>query len=69
MLKRITCRDASHLLSERQDRGLTLSERISLRLHLAICAGCVRFSEQFDYLRRAMARYSGRDEGPGGGKR
>jgi hypothetical protein len=65
MLKKITCRQACHLLSERQDRSLSWSERASLRLHLGICAGCVRISQQMDFIRRAMARYVGRDSEPG----
>ncbi|MCL4800331.1 MAG: zf-HC2 domain-containing protein [Burkholderiales bacterium] len=67
MFKMITCRQASHLLSERQDRPLGWGERASLRLHLALCAPCVRAAEQIEFLRRAMARYVGRDPGPGQG--
>jgi len=69
MLKKITCRQASHLVSEQQDRPLSWSERASLRVHLGICAGCVRISGQMDFLRRAMARYAGRDSAPGKGPR
>jgi hypothetical protein len=68
MLKKITCRQAGHLISEQLDRPLSWSERASLRLHLGICAGCTRISEQMVFLRRAMARYVGRDPEPGKGQ-
>lgn len=62
----LTCKDASRLISQRQDREMTVRERLSLRMHLALCAGCVRVSEQVDFLRKALARYAGRDDGSGG---
>jgi len=57
----LTCKDASRLISQRQDRALSVRERLALRMHLALCAGCVRVSEQVDFLRKALARYAGRD--------
>ncbi|MCZ7565551.1 MAG: anti-sigma factor [Burkholderiales bacterium] len=67
MLKMMSCRQASHLISERQDRPLGWRERAALRLHLALCGPCARAAEHLDFLRRAMARYVGRDPGPGKG--
>lgn len=52
----ISCKKATHLLSERQDRPLALGERVALRLHLAICAGCSAVSRQLEFLRRAVRR-------------
>jgi hypothetical protein len=63
-IEMLTCKQASRLISQRQDRALTVGERLSLRAHLAICAACARVSEQVDFLRRALARYAGRDSGP-----
>lgn len=60
----LTCKEASRLMSQRQDRELSVGERLSLRMHLAMCAGCVRVSDQVDFLRKAIARYAGRDDGP-----
>jgi Putative zinc-finger len=60
----LNCKEASRLISQRQDRALTVGERLSLRTHFAICAACVRVSEQVDFLRKALARYAGRDSGP-----
>lgn len=61
----LTCKDASRLISQRQDRALSVRERLALRLHLALCEGCVRVSEQVDFLREALARYAQRGGGPG----
>ncbi len=60
----LNCKEASRLLSQRQDRELSVGERLSLRVHLAMCAGCVQVSDQVDFLRKAIARYAGRDGGP-----
>ncbi len=53
----ISCKQASHMLSQREDAPLPGWKRLLLRLHLAACDGCRRFSRQLDVLREAMARY------------
>ena len=60
----LTCKEASRLISQRQDRALSVRERLALGMHLALCKGCVRVSDQVDFLRKALARYAGRDDGP-----
>jgi len=50
----MTCKDASHLVSEGQDRPLGFRERWSLRMHLWMCANCRRFARQLDLMRKAM---------------
>ena len=55
----LSCKEASRLLSEREDRGLGFREAAALRLHLAICRGCRAVGEQIPFLRRALARYFG----------
>ena len=60
----LNCKEASRLLSQQQDRELSVSERLSLRMHLAVCKACTRVSEQFDFLRKAVARYAGQGSGP-----
>lgn len=54
MMKMLTCKDASHLISERQERPLGLRERLGLWLHLLICAYCRAFERQVAMLSRAM---------------
>jgi hypothetical protein len=53
----LTCKDVTHLLSEGQDRKLTVAERARLEMHLLICDGCSNFRRQMDFLRRACRRY------------
>lgn len=52
----LTCRQATHLLSERLDRPLSLRERLNLRVHLLICRGCRNFGRQMTFLRSACRR-------------
>ena len=62
---RLTCEQATRLLSERQDRELTLGEKAGVRLHTAICPGCREFGRQMSSLReliRAQKRPDSSDE-------
>lgn len=58
----LTCKDASRLQSQSQDRRLHLGERLSLRLHLLICDNCQRFKQQLELIRRACQRLNESDE-------
>jgi predicted DNA-binding ribbon-helix-helix protein len=53
----LSCKEITHLLSEAQDRKITLSERVNLEMHLAICKGCKNFKNQMSFLREACQRY------------
>lgn len=61
MLHRLThvlsCREAARLVSQAQDRPLTIAERVKLRLHLFVCSACSRFARQIEFLRDAVARF------------
>lgn len=54
----LTCKEASRLVSEGQERKLALRERLGLRLHLWMCARCRRFEQQIRLLRRSLRRMS-----------
>ena len=58
----LTCKEASRLLSDGQDRDLGVAERATLRVHLALCVACMRVSRQFEFLRRAARGYPGPDD-------
>ena len=62
MALRLTCKEASRLISQGMDRRLSLAERIALRLHLSICDACTRFSSQVQFLRRALRAFPGPDD-------
>jgi hypothetical protein len=61
-LPKLTCKDASRLLSEARDRRLGLRERFTLRLHLMVCEGCDNFRKQLDFIGIAMRRFRRRDD-------
>jgi hypothetical protein len=56
----LSCKETSVLLSQAQDRPLGLAERLRLKLHLLVCAGCTNFSRQLKLIRAAIRRQ--RDE-------
>ena len=58
---RISCQQASRLLSQREDEPLPFGKRVRLRLHLAYCDACTNVSRQFQTLRLAMRRLKERD--------
>ena len=57
---KLTCRDASRLISQGLDRHLGVGERLKLRLHLAICDACSNFRKQVHFLREAVKRLGSR---------
>jgi hypothetical protein len=59
----MNCQQATRLISESQDRALSLSEKMSLKMHVLMCAGCKNFSLQIPFLSQAMKAYAkGLDE-------
>jgi hypothetical protein len=56
MLK-LSCKEASRLISQSMDQKLTLTQRAALRVHLSACQACSRFSAHLQHLRSAMRRY------------
>ena len=52
----LSCKEATRLMSQSQDRELSLGERAALKIHLAMCRGCRAVSEQLRFLRRAVRR-------------
>lgn len=64
---RLTCKQASELVSQGLDRQLALWERAKLKLHLLICDACSNFVRQSAFMRRALKRLAD-DDTDGGGK-
>lgn len=46
----LTCRQATQLLSEKQDRQLLLREQSNLQLHLLVCRSCRHYGKQIRTL-------------------
>jgi len=60
----LNCKDATHRMSEAEDRDLGLTERLELSLHLALCRGCRNYQQHLHVLREACRGY--REELTGG---
>jgi hypothetical protein len=57
----LSCKEATRLVSQGLDRRLGLGERVAVRVHLAICAGCRNFRKQVLFLRQALRERSAPD--------
>lgn len=52
----LSCKQASQLLSQSLDRGLSRRERLGLTLHLILCSMCRRFGRQIGLMRDMVRR-------------
>jgi len=53
----LDCKEASELASRSLDRKLSLSERLSLKIHLLLCANCTNFYGQIFLLHKAARAF------------
>jgi anti-sigma factor RsiW len=53
---KISCKEASRLMSQAEDRELSAGERAALQVHLGVCKACQVAAEQIQNLRRALRR-------------
>jgi len=56
---RLSCREVTRIVLEGQDRKLPVTERMALQMHWRICAGCKKFRDHTELMRRAMTRWRG----------
>ena len=54
----LSCKRATELMSEEQDRDLSFAEWTALKAHVAICRGCRAVRAQFQALRKALRALS-----------
>ncbi|MCE0493384.1 zf-HC2 domain-containing protein [Vibrio salinus] len=47
----MNCKQATQLLSEKQDRDLSLKEQMSLGVHISMCPACRKFGHQMKEIR------------------
>jgi len=52
----LSCKNTSRLISQAQERRLSLRERINLRVHVGMCNNCRRFEQQIVTMRKIMHR-------------
>lgn len=57
MILKRNCQQSAALLLAREDRSLTLEERLALRLHLAMCKACPLFAKQVLTMRNAFTQW------------
>ena len=54
----LNCKEATRLISESQERKLSLLEKMSLKFHVMMCSGCKNFSQQVPFLSQAMRAFA-----------
>jgi hypothetical protein len=47
-----TCKETTELVSRAMDERLSFGDRMAMRMHLAICKNCLRFTRQLQDMRR-----------------
>lgn len=52
----MSCKEATHLISQQLDRKLSAGEAMSLKFHLMMCTGCTNFKNNMAFLRKACER-------------
>lgn len=55
-----SCKDVSTLISQGMDRKLSWTERVRVRVHLAMCRNCTLFEKQLAIIRQASRAYLSR---------
>ena len=53
----VSCKEASRLLSQDQERPMSWWERVRVKWHLAVCSMCRAFDKQLRFINEAMRRY------------
>ncbi len=64
MMVWLNCKEATRLGAEGLDRERSVVERAALRIHVALCVACTRFTKQLAFIRRAAREYPGLDDEP-----
>ncbi len=54
---KLSCREASRLLSVAYERDLTVVETVALKVHLLVCQMCRNFDSQLRFLHKAAGRF------------
>lgn len=54
----MNCQEATRLLSDAQERELSLKDRAALKFHIMMCSGCRNFGKQMGTLRDIAHSYA-----------
>lgn len=52
------CREITELVSKGLDKPLGYGERLSIKLHVMICARCRNFQSQSQFIRKAARQFT-----------
>ena len=63
--ERLNCNAVSVLISQAQERNLSLVEQARLQAHLGICRACLNFQKQMEFLKQAIRRHPARKDEDG----
>jgi len=59
----LNCQEVTRLVSEANERKLSVRERMEIRFHVMMCGPCTNFANQINFMHEAMRAYvSGKDE-------
>lgn len=58
-----TCKEVTAMVVAREDRDLAASEKVMLRIHMAMCKACPPFERQMLTMRNAMKQWRNYDNG------
>ena len=54
----MNCKRATRLMSDAQERKLSLKEKFSIRIHMLMCSACRNFGDQMHTLRHIANTYA-----------
>lgn len=57
-----TCKETTELASRAMDERLSFGDRVAMRMHLAICKNCRRFTQQLQDMRRLFRTETAADD-------
>ncbi|MGH7599491.1 MAG: hypothetical protein ACREOI_24310 [bacterium] len=57
-----TCKEVTRMASEAMERKLPLRQRLDMRLHLLICALCMRYVKQLQFMHDAVQQHAAQIE-------
>jgi hypothetical protein len=58
---KISCREASFLISKKQETKLSIYENLQLAIHLFICDICKLFKKQTDFILQLLQQKQGKN--------
>jgi hypothetical protein len=60
-----TCKEVTRMASDSMERKLSLRQRFEMRLHLLICALCMRYVKQLQFMHDAARQHAAEIENAG----